>query len=120
MEKLFRLNESPYHKINAIRVSVHYDKRAGGYAVQAELLHYYFDGNLKGLFSKCFCPEYYNHDGDGISKVFEAGRRSAKKEAEAAAYCEANAADIAQRFLQHVISKLGIEKDIHIIGEAEA
>ena len=113
MEKYFMLSAAPYMEVNAIRVSSTYDKRQHGYIVVADTV---VRGN--GTIGKCYCPEYYQHKGDGIYKVFEAGRRSAKKEAEAAAYCEANATDIAEHYLQLIINKLEITNDMHIIKEA--
>lgn len=113
MEKYFMLSAAPYKDINAIRVHSDYNKRQGGYTITAETV---IRGN--GTIGKCFCPEYYDHDGDGIAKVIPAGRRSAKREAEAAEYCRQNARDIAERYLKHVIIKLNISTEIKIIEEA--
>ena len=115
MEKYFMLNRSPYHDINAIRVHSEYRKNKGGYTVEAEMIM-----RNNGMIGKSFCREYYQHDGDGIAHTIPAGRKSAKREAEAADYCSQNARSIAEKFLQHVIDALQITDDIHIIEEAEA
>lgn len=113
MEKYFMLSAAPYRDINAIRVYSDYNKRQGGYTITAEMIT-----RGDGTLSKCFCREYYDHDGDGIAKIIPAGRRSVKREAEAADYCSENAREIAERYLQHVITKLNISTDIKIIEEA--
>lgn len=117
MENVFRLNASPYSDVNAIHVYVRYGKREGGYVIEAEPIHCYFDGNLAGRYSKLFGREYYQHDGDGVAKVFPCGRRSAKREAEAEEYCNANALDIAEKYLSMILHKLNITDDIHILKE---
>lgn len=112
MEKYFMLNRSPYHDINAIRVHSKYRKNKGCYTVEAEMVI-----RKNGMIGKSFCPEYYQHGGDGIAHTIPAGRKSAKREAEAADYCSQNARSIAEKFLQHVIAALQITDDIHIIEE---
>lgn len=113
MEKYFMLNRSPYHDINAIRVHSRY-RKGKGYYIEAEMVT-----RNNGMIGKSFCREYYQHNGDGIAHTIPAGRKSAKREAEAADYCSQNARSIAEKFLQHVIDALQITDDIHIIEEAE-
>lgn len=116
MSKYFTLDKSPYKGVNTIRVSADYNKREGGYTITAECIEYFKGGNLAGLFSKPFCKEYYQHDGDGITVIIPAARQSAKKKAEAEAICEREAEKYAHIFLNHVNEKLGT--DIQIIEEA--
>lgn len=117
MGKIFKLNANLYRDVNAIHVFVQYDKREGGYLIKAEPLQYNFDGDLKGLYGKIFCPEYYNHNGDGIEKIIPCGRQSGKRLEEATEYCDANKRDIAEKYLTHILEKLNITKDIHIVKD---
>lgn len=112
MEKYFKLSAAPYKDINAIRVYSDFNKRQGGYTVTAETVMH-----NDGMLGKCFCREYYEHDGDGIAKVIPAGRRSPKREAEAADYCRQNAREIAERYLKHIVTKLNISDEIKITEE---
>ena len=79
MEKIYNLNKSPYGKINAVRTRVDYNARQGGYLLIAELITR-MEG---GLFSKPFCREYYEHNGDGYYLIIPCERRSAKRQREA-------------------------------------
>lgn len=115
MEKIYNLNKSPYGKINAIRVSVDYKKNQGGYIITSELIEQ-LDGDLLGVFSKPFCREYYNHDGDGIIQIIPCDRRSAKRQSEAEKIFEEKSRECAEVHLRHVNEKLGT--DVSIAEEA--
>lgn len=114
MEKIIKLSADLYRNVNAIMIRSKYDKREGGYMVIAEPIHV----DDTGLYGKCYCLEYYEHDGDGIAKRIPAGRRSAKKEADIDAYIAENAADIALKYTQDIKRKLEITADIDIVKEA--
>ena len=112
MEKYFRLSRAPYKDINTICITTDYRKNQG-YVVSAEF-------RIKTspiCFGKAYCAEYYAHDGDGIAKVIPAGRKSAKKQAEADQYAEQNARSIAENYLAQVISKLKLTDDIKVEEE---
>lgn len=107
----FTLNRILYRNANLINVTAIYSKSEGGYIIKTETLEAV--GN--GLFSKCFCKEYYQHDGDGTELIIKAGRKSAKREAEAEKYAEDHAKEYAEAFLKHVKEKLNLT-DVYIIA----
>ena len=109
---MFKLSASPYANMNVIHVFARYEK-GKGYVVGAEFLEKYDNG----LIGKCFCREYYAHNGDGFIKIFPASRRSAKKEAEAENYAAENALAIAELYLKNVRAKISIPDDLHIITD---
>lgn len=113
MEKFVNLTAPVYDNVTAIRISHKFDKREGGYLVEAEPITRH-DG---GLFSKCFCRKYYEHDGDGIALRVAAGRRSKKKETELDNYIAENAYTIAERYVQDIKRKLNITNSAEIIKE---
>lgn len=109
---MFRLSKNPYANMNTIHVFARYEK-GKGYVVGAEFLELYENG----LCGKCFCKEYYEHNGDGVIKIFPANRRSAKKEAEAGNYAAENALSIAELYLKNVRAKISIPEDTYIITD---
>lgn len=113
MAKYVNLTTPLYDKVNAICIKYRYDKREGGYLVEAEPITR--DGN--GLISKSYCRKYYEHDGDGIALRVKIGRRSAKKEAELEKYILDNAYDIAEKYVQDIKRKLNITSEANIIKE---
>lgn len=105
MEKIYNLNKSPYGKINAVRTRVDYNARQGGYLLIAELITR-MEG---GLFSKPFCREYYEHNGDGYYLIIPCERRSAKRQREAEKIFEEKSRECAEVHIKHVNSKLGTD-----------
>lgn len=114
MENYFKLNKSLYGRVNLISVSAKYDKRAGGYVICCEVLA----DIQNGLISKVFCKEYYQHGGDGIDLIIEAGRKSAKKRAEAEKFAAENARKYAEKFLAIVKERLNID-GVYIVDKEE-
>lgn len=112
MEKFVKLSANLYREVNAIRITHRYDKREKEYRVEAEPVHY-----DNGLFGKCFCRTYYEHDGDGIAYRVRIGRRSAKREEELDNYIKENYFDIATRYVQDIKRKLNITDDIQTVKE---
>lgn len=107
MEKMYRLNKDVYAGGNSIHTTVDYNKDKGGYIIRAEIVEQY-DGEMSGLFAKAYCKEYFTH-GDGIYLAVQAGRRSAKKQAEAEEIFKRDTDMYAEKFLKYVNEKLGTD-----------
>lgn len=104
MEKMYRINKTPYGEINAIKMSVDYDKNQGGYIIKAEFVELWDNG----LYGKLFSREYYAHNGDGVVLIIPCGRRSEKKKQEAEKIFLETSRKYAVRFLENVNTLLGI------------
>ncbi len=114
MKKIFNLSKPVYKGADVIVVSAVYSKNDGGYISRAEFCHM-IDNCGTQLIGKAFCREYYQHDGDGVQLICAAGRKSAKREAEAEKYVDENAEKIARTFLECVKQKLSILEDVKIV-----
>ncbi len=109
------MSKPVYKGADVIAVSAVYSKNDGGYISKAEFCHMTNTCGVQFI-GKTFCREYYQHDGDGVKLICAAGRRSAKREAEAEKYVDENAEKIAKTFLEYVKQKLSIHEDVKIIG----
>lgn len=120
MEKYFKINKSPYNRTwkdtekEVVCVYTKYDKNKGGYCAVSEIRGISITNGIT-LFSKMFCAAYYRHDGDGIVLLIPAGRKNAKREAEAERLCAEKAAMYAHNFVDHINKCLNT--DIEIIEE---
>ena len=80
---------------NAIQARIDYDKRAGGYAVSFQV----GDVDRDGMFGWHIDADYFNYYQKPQTRLLIlAGRRSEKKEQEAAALLEQNALAYVQEF----------------------
>ena len=113
MEKFFRLNTAPYHRINAIRVTNSYQKKTNEYVAYVEFVETDMNG-IQGLYGKTFCKEYYDIGGDGMYHLVDASRRSKKKEEETAKIVNERAREFAEMYIAQVSEKIG--KQLKIVA----
>lgn len=94
MNRSFRLSAPVWGKCDVIRLSVEFEPKRGGYFAWAQAVEHH--GNS---WSKVFDANYFQY-GDGYFPLVSAGRRSAKRLAEAENMLQGNAPDFVRRYLE--------------------